>query len=147
MELLLFRKYLPKGTNGSLYHNGKLLCFTIELPWLNNLPRRSCIPEGRYQLTMRHSGRFGQHLLLNEVSNRTLILIHPANDAIRELRGCIAPVSMLSGSGRGVFSKRAFEKLLAIVMAAINHGPVFLNIKKQQNDDPTKVGGAYTAVL
>ncbi len=147
MELQLLRQYLPNGTNGSLIHNGKLLCNTIELPWLNNLPGRSCIPEGRYKLTLRNSRRFGQHLLLNEVSNRTLILIHPANSALLELRGCIAPVSMLTGAGRGVFSKPAFGKLMAIVMAAIKHEPVFLIIKKQQHDHPTTVGGTHTAVL
>jgi hypothetical protein len=53
------------------------------------------------------------------VPGRQLILVHPANDALKELRGCIAPVSFLSGHGKGVHSRKAFEKLKEKVFPAL----------------------------
>ena len=67
MELELIRTYFPNGTNGELLHLSNRVCFTIELPWKNNEPRVSCIPEGRYQLTERESLKYGRHLLVNSV--------------------------------------------------------------------------------
>ncbi len=96
MELLLIRSYYAAGTNGSLYVNGKLLCHTIELPWKDNRPRISCIPEGRYAVERRWSPRFGYHLWIKGVPGRSLILMHPANDAPEELKGSIAPVTILN---------------------------------------------------
>ncbi|MCL6462025.1 MAG: hypothetical protein I4O51_09170 [Flavobacterium micromati] len=46
MVLLLNRIYFSEGTQGSLEWNGTLVCYTIELPWLGNQSRISCIPEG-----------------------------------------------------------------------------------------------------
>ena len=96
MELELIRTYFPNGTNGELYHAGSRLCFTIELPWKDNHAGVSCIPEGRYALVKRYSQKFHWHLQLNAVPGRDAILIHPANNALLELRGCIAPVSILN---------------------------------------------------
>ena len=101
MELKLERIYYPGGTNGNLYLNGAGLCHSIELPWKGNEPRRSCIPEGKYELSKRYSAKFGWHLLVKNVKDRSLVLIHPANNALKELKGCIAPVSFLTGAGRG----------------------------------------------
>lgn len=109
---LVRRRYHTQGINGDLYIADKLACFTIELPWQENRRNLSCIPPGRYLLTKRYSAQFGQHFLVNEVANRTLILIHPANNALLELRGCIAPVQLLTGPGRGSGSKKALAILL-----------------------------------
>jgi hypothetical protein len=98
-----------KGAQHDRLQNSKFICYTIELPWEDNLPQRSCIPEGRYELKKRYSTRFGQHLLLVNVKDQELILIHPANDALKELRGCIAPVSILTGPGKGILSRNAFQ--------------------------------------
>jgi hypothetical protein len=102
MELELIRTYFPHGTNGELYHEGKRICFTIELPWLFNKHQVSCIPEGRYELVNRYSEHLGWHFHLKDVVNRSLILIHCANDAVKELKGCIAPVSILTSEGKGL---------------------------------------------
>lgn len=115
MVLVLTRTYFPEGTNGILVHKGKLICKTIELPWKDNLVQVSCIPEGEYFLEKRYSPRFGWHLEILDVPNRSLILFHPANDALKELRGCIAPVCQLSGPGLGLQSKKAFIKLTNLV--------------------------------
>jgi hypothetical protein len=62
-------------------------------------------------------------------------LIHPANYAIEELKGCIAPVSMLTGPGRGICSRNAMERLRAVNAKAFDAGePVFLNIKKHEDE-------------
>lgn len=147
MDLEIIRTYYPCGTNGALYVGGIRQCYTIELPWLDNKPRRSCIPEGRYRLQKRYSPRYRDHLLLREVPGRSLILIHPANNALRELAGCIAPVSSLCGAGKGIQSRIAFEWLLALVYLALDHEPVFLTLKKNENDTQTTTTGPHPGLL
>jgi hypothetical protein len=135
MELELIRTYFPNGTNGELLNKGERICFTIELPWLSNKSQVSCIPEGRYELQKRYSDRYEWHLQLKDVRNRLLILIHPANDAVKELKGCIAPVSILSSEGKGLSSRMAFYKLNYIVyQAMIREEKVFLIIKSISNE-------------
>ena len=135
MKLELLRTYYPKGTNGILMQNDVALCETIELPWKNNLPRISCIPEGEYVLEKRYSNRFKWHLQVMHVPLRQLILIHPANNAMLELKGCIAPVSSLIGQGTGTQSRVAFKKLYAFVTRAFeNKETVYLTIKNNEND-------------
>lgn len=109
MELVLWRTYHPSGTNGDILFNGLKLCNSIELPWKNNQQRISCIPEGKYELVKRYSLRFKWHLQLKDVKGRDLILIHPANDAFRELKGCIAPVTKIQSPGKGLKSRSALE--------------------------------------
>lgn len=120
MILFLTRTYFPDGTNGKLMCEGKLLCNTIELPWKNNEKRVSCIPEGRYFIRKRYSQKFKWHLEVVDVKNRSYILFHPANNALQELNGCIAPVTKLSGPGLGLISRKAFEKLKTFVYAALD---------------------------
>ncbi|MBO6211453.1 MAG: hypothetical protein J6O47_00880 [Algoriella sp.] len=132
MDLILKRMYLPQGTNGQLWLQQQLICMTIELPWKNNLKRKSCIPEGKYPLKKRFSERFGWHVWIDLVPNRSLILFHPANDALKELNGCIAPVTSLLGEGKGIDSRKAFERLKTIVYDYLQRGEqVFLHIQKQ----------------
>lgn len=115
MVLVLHRTYFPEGTQGSLVWNGTLVCYTIELPWLQNKRRISCIPEGEYVLQRRFSPKFQWHLHLQNVPGRYLILIHPANNAATELLGCIAPVTRHTGIGRGSSSRKAMEKVKKLV--------------------------------
>jgi hypothetical protein len=119
MVLVLKRKYFPKGVNGTLEIDGKTICKTIELPWKQNERRVSCIPEGIYPLRKRYSRKFGWHIEVVNVKNRSLILIHPANNALLELNGCIAPVTKISGAGTGLMSRNAFNKLKNLVYQAL----------------------------
>jgi hypothetical protein len=129
MELELFRTYDPEGTNGELK---LVVCNTIELPWLQNEQNVSCIPEGRYELRKRFIKKFGLHLLVVDVPDRSWILIHPANDAKTQLKGCIAPVTKLTGPGKGRDSRLANEKLKAIVLEALERKEkVFITIKSK----------------
>ena len=122
MEIVLERMYFPEGTNGDLSLNGKEICKTIELPWRNNKARVSCIPEGKYKIRKRFSAKFKWHLELINVKNRKYILLHPANNALKELNGCIAPVTQITGEGRGNESRKAFEKLKNLVFPYLETG-------------------------
>lgn len=134
MELLLQRSYHPTGTNGMLSLDDELICYTIELPWKQNKRWISCIPEGAYQLVLRYSKRHQIHLLLKDVPFRTLILIHKANNALKELKGCIGTVSELSGYGRGNNSAAAFTKLIHLATACINRGErIWLRITRLED--------------
>jgi hypothetical protein len=132
MELELLRTYNPEGTNGKILLKGSLILYSIELPWKNNQTRVSCIPEGKYELEKRWSPKFLRHLQVMHVKDREYILIHPANDALHELKGCIAPVSFLTGPGKGNGSRVALKKLTALVYAAFGQSKsVFLTIKEE----------------
>ncbi|WP_310555102.1 DUF5675 family protein [Flavobacterium sp.] len=120
MVLELSRTYFPDGTNGKLECEGKLICYTIELPWKNNETKVSCIPEGKYFIRKRYSRKFQWHLEVIDVKNRSFILFHPANNALKELNGCIAPVTKISGAGLGLQSRKAFTKLKTIVYKALD---------------------------
>ncbi len=129
-HLVLERTAYAKGSNGRVYHNEQFVCFTIELPWLNNEPQRSCVPVGTYRLLLRYSLKHKTHLMLKDVPGRQLILVHPANDAMKELKGCIAPVTTITGQGKGSSSRLAFKKVYNLVCQLMDDGPVFLTIKQ-----------------
>ncbi|WP_233357653.1 DUF5675 family protein [Haloflavibacter putidus] len=112
IRLGLYRGHFPQGTIGALYLFDEFLSFTIELPWRGNQRNISAIPDGIYALKLRYSKKFEWHLLVEGVSNRDLILFHPANDALKELEGCIAPVSSLVEVAKGYSSRKALEKIL-----------------------------------
>lgn len=121
MHITIHRTYHKEGTNGLLTMgaNSEPLCYTIELPWRNNEPNRSCIPEGTYVLKRRYSLKFRWHLEVKDVPGRSYILIHPANHAARELKGCIAPVLLLTGPGTGEQSQQAFDMLIGKLLQAL----------------------------
>jgi hypothetical protein len=87
MELELIRTYYPTATNGKIFYQDRLMMYSIELPWKDNHTRVSCIPEGKYELIKRWTPKFGRHLQIMDVPGREYILIHPANEALRELKG------------------------------------------------------------
>ncbi len=86
-----------QGTFGKI-QAGRITLFTGELPWRENLPGISCIPEGLYECIWTYSPRFKRHLyLVGEVPLRTGIRKHSANlmgDKSKgfkcQLNGCIA---------------------------------------------------------
>ena len=130
MVLLITRTYFPEGTNGNLECEGKFICKTIELPWKENQKKVSCIPEGKYLLKKRYSAKFKWHIEIMDVSNRSSILFHPANNALKELNGCIAPVTKISGAGLGLQSRKAFAKLKGLVYGALDSTETVLLIIK-----------------
>jgi hypothetical protein len=150
MDMLLVRQFHgQKGTNGELFIKGKKFCNTIELPWRDNQRRISCIPEGRYRVVKRYTPKFGWHCLLLDVPDRSLILIHAFNDALKESKGCIAPVTWIDGPGLGSTSRPMLKKLLAELAPALDHlKPVFITIKNSKDGIDIKKGAkADTKVL
>ena len=131
---MLQRTYYSQGTHGVLLVNGEEICHTIELPWLQNKRQVSCIPEGSYKLRKRYNAKFKWHLVLETVKGRDGILIHPANDAKKELLGCIAPVQYHTGIGKGVYSRRSLDLLLMKldgVLTTKEWVPFVIELKKE----------------
>lgn len=123
MRVTIKRCYYPTGTNGILSVDGKFECCTIELPMRDNKPRISCIAEGEYNLIKRLSPKFGWTVyVMGTQPKRDLILFHAANNAIKELNGCIAPVQKLTGDGLGIQSKLALVPFENKVFAALERG-------------------------
>ena len=132
MELVLIRTYHSQGVNGVIFFNGVRICDSIELPWCNNQRGISCIPEGSYSISQRRSRKYGPHLWIRNVPGRELILIHPANNALKELKGCIAPVSEITGLGMGISSRKAMRKLFEVVR---KEREIWLEIKGEKNKE------------
>lgn len=87
-----------EGTFGVLTTDSGFECATGELPWRDNKPLDSCIPEGDYICNWRSSPTHGFCYHIEGVAGRSNVEIHAANfmgDRARgfrcELKGCIAP--------------------------------------------------------
>jgi hypothetical protein len=87
-----------KGTFGVLTFGDKKF-FTVEKPWVNNIPFTSCIPSGSYTLEPYTSEKYKNHLcMINDDKNitaseepessRYACLIHVANYE-EDVVGCI----------------------------------------------------------
>lgn len=136
-EIVLERTYFINSVNGSLSVDGEYICKTIELPWKQNALRVSCIPEGRYRVLDRFSAKFGRHFHIVDVPNRSFILIHPANNALKELAGCIAPVSILTGEGLGGSSVKAMNRLFNKLFEPVNNAQaIWITIKNKDELPP-----------
>lgn len=128
MDLRLVTFSTNVCTTGKLYQTyddcvqtNKLICNTMELPWLDNQPNISCIPAGIYRLKMVNSPKYGPCYKVFDVENRTDILIHKGN-TINDTRGCILPVSTfgvletLKGNlFAGLSSRNAYIKLMHLL--------------------------------
>ena len=93
IELLLVRDtFSDKSTLGELFVNGERICDTLENPYLDNKKNISCIPEGEYEVRLRYPRESGTrdylHLLIQEVPDRTFILVHIGNSP-SETQGCV----------------------------------------------------------
>ena len=64
------------------------LCATVELPWLNNKPFISCIPDGKYTIKRYTSKKYKYAFEVLDVKGRYSILIHKGNYQ-RDTEGCI----------------------------------------------------------
>lgn len=113
-----------QGTPGVLTF-GTEVCRTLELPWRDNKPQRSCIPTGTYSLLWLRSPKFGFCYHVLSVPGRANVLIHAANFAgdvelgwVSQLHGCIAPclrLGMMRPAGHamqmaGLVSRPALER-------------------------------------
>ena len=102
------RKY---GTFGKLFIDGQFQCFTVERPWRDNEPFKSCIPKGAYLMKKGTFRDDYENYEVRNVKGRTHIEIHVANRA-RDVQGCIGlgtDVGVISGEWAVLNSKPAME--------------------------------------
>mgnify|MGYP003646407404 FL=1 len=93
INLLLIRDtFTENSTLGELFINGERFCDTLENPWVNNKKNVSCIPRGEYKVRLRlareSATRDYLHLLVEDVENRSYILLHRGNYP-KDTSGCI----------------------------------------------------------
>lgn len=132
VNIYINREYTDNQTLGEafLYRDGeKLMSFkTLELKWLDNKVRVSCIPEGTYKVIIRHSIKYGRHLHIIGVDGRSLILIHWGNFAGSmnkrtgkpDVLGCIlVGQKLIDINGDNIkditTSKKTFDKIMDII--------------------------------
>jgi len=123
--------YSDEGTFGRLTFND-FSCYTVERPWVHNIPSVSCIPEGYYYAEWHDSPKFGASVIIygGTVSKyldpnyaRSAILIHPANWS-NDVKGCIGlGETFTTMDGRAAVTNS--RKTVANFMNLINIGEVY----------------------
>lgn len=91
MKKLTLTRFEDDGvqTRGALIIEGTAKVYTtLELAWKNNAKRISCIPTGTYEIEPRWSSKYGHHYKVNNVKERSAILIHRGN-YFGDTAGCI----------------------------------------------------------
>lgn len=130
MELIVRRKYTLQATTGSLYVDGRFVCYTLEdvaHPKIK-IPGETCIGEGRYRLSLRtygshhwkYSQKFWFHvgmLQIQDVPKFKDVLIHIGN-TIGDTKGCLLVGSSLDGNILKE-STKAYERLYLEVADAL----------------------------
>jgi hypothetical protein len=124
MELKIYRPPLDlceNSTIGDFHVNGYPFCHSLELPWHDNKPDVSCIPEGTYKVIVDHSeskGRMLPHVL--DVPDREGIRIHIANFT-SEIHGCIG-LGKIKKTDSVFDSGGAFNPFFSLMLEAIAKG-------------------------
>jgi hypothetical protein len=114
-NLLIVREtYTDKSVIGKLYLNGEFVSYTLELAWNNNEKSISCVPRGVYDCKVRlakdSASRNYDHLILEDVPNRSYILFHRGNSS-KDSKGCIL-TGMMKGDNVIYQSKTAHTLLM-----------------------------------
>lgn len=129
LKLKRFLNHSEIGTFGELYKADELLCKTVEAPWLDNRPFKSCIPAGLYSLVKRNDNVYMHNLALNvdgynshstALPMRYACTWHVANLA-KDLKGCIAPgrsLQILDNQLAVKYSAAAWQDIHAELLAA-----------------------------
>ena len=90
---------------------------TLEDPWNLNERNVSCIPEGRYNVTPHNSPKFGKTYLVEDVPERSHILVHAGNTS-KDTHGCILvglQFGELNNQPAVLASRSAFIKFLELM--------------------------------
>ena len=90
---------------------------TLEDPWNLNERNVSCIPEGRYNITPHNSPKLGKTYLVEDVPERSHILVHAGNTS-KDTHGCILvglQFGELNNQPAVLASRSAFIKFLELM--------------------------------
>ena len=79
----------PEKTLGVLVLEGKVFCWTLELPWRRNRQDISCIPEGFYMAKKVQTEKHGKSYLVLHVPDRSEILVGHIGNTHVDTEGCI----------------------------------------------------------
>lgn len=125
-------RHTDQGTQGVLILSDRVYCNTLELPWRNNQPRRSCIPCGEYDVAIRQSPKFGAIYEVQLVPNRSYILTHSGNLAGDVSKGFLSHVEgcILLGSRWGIINKQ---------LAILNSRPTVRKFMEEQDRKPFRL--------
>lgn len=78
-----------RGTLGQILVDGKVVCYSLELPWKDNEVNVSCIPTGEYPCRLEYSPRYKRDLFeIKEVPGRSEVKFHKGN-YLSDIRGCV----------------------------------------------------------
>lgn len=77
--------YVLDENNSTIFQS-----YTLELPWKDNKQRISCIPVGTYRVIKHTSPKFGKCFWVQDIPNRSEVLIHKGN-FYTDILGCILP--------------------------------------------------------
>lgn len=119
-------------TMGRLWVGDKFECFTLELPWRQNLPDISCYPSGLWEYKKRISpSRKTQVIEILGIPNRIHCQIHAGNFT-SQIQGCTLvgdSIRFLNGDNIPdvANSKNTLDKVLALApnrgnIKVIRHG-------------------------
>jgi hypothetical protein len=97
-------------------------CYSGELPWRDNKTGKSCIPAGTYKVVWTKTPKHGECYQLENVKDRTAILVHKGNwcgDVDRgwksDVEGCLLlgnAIGTLVGQKALLSSKDAIARLV-----------------------------------
>jgi hypothetical protein len=141
MQLTIQRQSTDdEGTFGVATLDSDWTCYSLELPWRDNISGKSCIPPGTYECGWINSPKHGWCYKLKDVPDRTDVEIHSANwagDADKgfkcQLLGCIAlglVIGELEGQKAVLSSKATIEKFHEIT----NGGALTVTIVAPEGD-------------
>jgi hypothetical protein len=111
-KLTIGRKYKGSScTSGYLAVNGRVIAYTVELPWRGNKPLISSIPDGSYAGILRYDHTDMWRIELTGVPGRTHVQIHTGN-VPDDTEGCILVGLKLGDDYCSVIdSSRAYDAL------------------------------------
>ena len=124
---------LPTGVWGRAMEDGKRIAWTLEQPWRDNKPFRSCIPAGQYVLTPFDGAKYKNTFafynpdlnvhIVNQEFGRYACVIHSAN-VVDELQGCVAfgkDLSVINGQWAITNSKETTHMILEKIRQNVQH--------------------------
>lgn len=116
-------------TLGELLIEGEHQCWTLELPWLQNLQGKSCIPVGTYKVISSLSTRFRREMpRLLGVPGRTGILFHSGNTD-EDTEGCILLGNRRAGENL-IGSRDAFDRFTEWFQSVGNEAQVTIRVSE-----------------